>query len=299
MLCEEIEPDQLEVYQGLHYAERKYNGCRGLLDTRKTNNYMINNRRGGNYNYSLPELLEEMVEALPEGCVIDGEICVWRDNDVEDFTLAQRRVSTRQPSKVREYRRTMPVTFMAFDLIYTQGVSIYNTTYEMRKAMLEELIADIEPLNHIECVYNSPRLRQTWDTAIDEGWEGLVLKKSGSLYFPETRTWDWIKVKPTYNEIVTVIGYTKSTKRQFRSLVLVKDDKYMGHCGQGFSDEDLAKIDKRMLKYHGFVKWLELPDEKGVAVVPFKIKIKHYGLGPDGHYKNAIFEGIVDESNTT
>ena len=62
-----------------------------------------------------PELLDPLREALPERCVVDGEIVVVRDDGL-DFDALQLRLHPAE-SRVRKLAAEIPASFVAFDLL--------------------------------------------------------------------------------------------------------------------------------------------------------------------------------------
>ena len=62
-----------------------------------------------------PELLDPLREALPERCVVDGEVVVVRDGGL-DFDALQLRLHPAE-SRVRKLAGEIPASFVAFDLL--------------------------------------------------------------------------------------------------------------------------------------------------------------------------------------
>ncbi|HMI01401.1 MAG TPA: DNA ligase D, partial [Pedobacter sp.] len=74
------------------------------------------------------------------------------------------------------------------------------------------------------------------------GLEGIIAKKSDSLYSKNNRSKEWPKIKVSKRQEVIIAGFTKNedTPKQFSSLLLgVYEDgnlQYVGKVGTGFND---------------------------------------------------------------
>ena len=62
-----------------------------------------------------PELHETLLERLPDGCVIDGEIVIARPHGL-DFDALQMRLHP-AASRVAKLAKETPASFVAFDLL--------------------------------------------------------------------------------------------------------------------------------------------------------------------------------------
>jgi DNA ligase 1 len=84
-----------------------------------------------------PELADAAAN-LPDGTVIDGEILPWKDGSPLPFSLLQKRIGRQAPT--RKVREEIPVIFMAFDLLESQGRDIRTEPLRSRRAELERMI---------------------------------------------------------------------------------------------------------------------------------------------------------------
>jgi ATP-dependent DNA ligase len=100
--------------------EVKWDGFRALVST--VNGLRVRSRRGWNMTELLPQLSN-----LPEGLVLDGELVAWRDGDPY-FPLVCQRVLNRDAS--------IPITFVAFDVLRIDGENMMDASFEERRAAL-------------------------------------------------------------------------------------------------------------------------------------------------------------------
>src|SRR5579862_4905713 len=89
-----------------------------------------------------------------------------------------------------------------------------------------------------------------FESAKKIGLEGIMAKKSDSLYRPGERTNEWLKIKVNKRQEMVIGGFTKNedTSKAFSSLLVgvfeKKDFIYKGKIGTGFSD----KLQKDLLR---------------------------------------------------
>ncbi|NMM09420.1 MAG: ATP-dependent DNA ligase [Polaromonas sp.] len=130
-----------------------------------------------------PELAQ-MGDALPDGSVLDGEIVVWRDGRVQPFAELQKRIGRKTVGA--KLLRDLPVVLLAYDLLEWQGSDLRALPQSDRRALLDELIADVRH----PALLDSPTLHgDSWlelarqrEAARAMGVEGMMLKQRGAHY---------------------------------------------------------------------------------------------------------------------
>lgn len=275
-LCEEILPTKLEKFDRNFIAQKKYDGTRAVIDLLE--GFKVYNRYGRDYTKQFPEFQEAVKLG---GVVLDGEIVYCEDSiEGKDSRVAsQRRCSTRDLFKQKELRKEFPVQFVAFDIVYLDYDNIMSKPLIERLEILKDVVENCN-LKNIKVSPMYENIIEAWELSKNNGWEGIIIKRKKSVYLPNRRSYDWIKVKHTVEEIVEVIGITEGTGSRantFGALELSKNDAYVGKCGTGFTDDDINEI---MEIWNG---------------EPIKVKIKHYGYTKDGIMTNAVFVGLVHE----
>ncbi|MFN5907641.1 MAG: ATP-dependent DNA ligase [Planctomyces sp.] len=133
-----------------------------------------------------PEL-ERVCSGLPDGTVLDGEITAWQGDRLLPFAELQKRIHRR--SVTPRLLATVPVRFIAFDLLEQAGVDLRQESGLLRRGRLEEL-----PRSHLQ-------LRQS---CREQRVEGLMLKHVDAVY--ETGRvvgawWKW-KIEPFHCDAV-------------------------------------------------------------------------------------------------
>ncbi len=97
---------------------------------------------------------------------------------------------------IRLLARTLPATYVVFDLLYDRYRSLLDQPFSQRRERLDERLGD---LGRPQVAF-SPGIvvagRPLFREACRRGLEGLVAKRLASRYRPGKRTKDWIKIKP-------------------------------------------------------------------------------------------------------
>src|SRR5439155_2058115 len=111
-------------------------------------------------NRYFPELIAPLAAALPQRCVIDGEIVIVGPNGL-DFEALLLRIHP-AASRVKLLAGQTPASFVAWDLLAVGDEDLREVPLETRRERLEQLLADAAPQVHL-----SPATR---DRALAEDW---------------------------------------------------------------------------------------------------------------------------------
>src|SRR6478672_9058914 len=120
--------------------EPKWDGFRAIV-FRNGDEAYIQSRDLRPLNRYFPELERACVERLPKGCVIDGEIVVAGAHGLDFETLQQRLHPS--ASRVANFAKTKPASFVAFDLLSAGGRSTMPLPQAERRMRLERLLASV------------------------------------------------------------------------------------------------------------------------------------------------------------
>jgi bifunctional non-homologous end joining protein LigD len=143
-------------------------------------------RNGNDVTGTYPELADmaESVGARP--MVLDGEVVAY-DGEHPSFSLLQSRMRVTDRNRARKLAQDTPVTYLVFDVLYLDGASTTELSYDERRRLLDEL--------HLA----GPRWQTppTFADAVgldilqiskDHGLEGVVVKRRESRYRPGRRS---------------------------------------------------------------------------------------------------------------
>ena len=152
-----------------------------------------------------PELLGPLREAVPERCVVDGEIVVVdADSRGLDFDALLQRIHPAE-SRINRLAAETPASFVAFDLLALGDDSLLEESMEQRRAGLVGAVVEND------VVRVTPA---TTDRAVAEDWfhrfegaglDGIVAKPLSGTYEPGKRS--LVKVKHQRTADCAVAGY--------------------------------------------------------------------------------------------
>ncbi len=221
--------------------EIKFDGFR-MIAAIKKGDATLTSRNLNDYTNKFPSIIKELKKIKHE-CVLDGEIVALDSKGRSNFQLLQ---NFRSDGNV-------PVVYYLFDILWCDGYSLENKPLLERKKILKELLPVSNKLRYSDDIAGHGKA--LFESAEKEGLEGIIAKKSDSIYTEGIRTRNWLKIKTELRQEAIICGYTEpaGSRKYFGSLVLGinQADKliYIGQTGTGFTDQTLEKIYRLMLKY--------------------------------------------------
>jgi bifunctional non-homologous end joining protein LigD len=222
--------------------EVKWDGIRAVAYAGETLSLL--SRNGKEMAGQFPELGE--IRDLAPGCVLDGEIVLLQEGR-NDIQALLGRFQETDPRRIQEDSLTLPVTYVAFDILEADGAPLIHLPLEERRRILEERVTEGKYLVRSLAVKGDGE--RYYAGAVKRGLEGVIAKRLGSPYEPGARSDAWLKVKAIRTCDCVVFGYTRGGGARagiFGALVLGLCDGrkgvYIGRVGTGFSDADLGAI---------------------------------------------------------
>jgi bifunctional non-homologous end joining protein LigD len=240
--------------------------------------------------------------------VVDGEVVVTDETGVSNFSALQNWRSEADGHLV----------FYAFDILWLNGKDLTQLPLIQRKEILKSQMPDDERIRFSDSFDTSGT--EFYKTAQEMGLEGIMAKKNDSLYYPDNRSKEWLKIKANKRQEVVIGGYTinEGSNKLFSSLLVgvFHDDElhYTGKIGTGFSQ----KLQKEMMEQFKKFKTNKnpfhvLPDvNKPSRFRPNPPKAEAYWLKPelicevsyaeltsDGVMRHPSFEGMRSDKKAT
>ena len=179
--------------------------------------------------------------------ILDGEIVALDANGRPSFEEIQQRMGLSSESEIRRKMKEVPVTYMVFDLMWSDGHPFLKEPYTGRRRRLQAL-----KLNGAS--WQTPPYEQGGGPAMLEasrkaGLEGVMAKKLDSPYEPGKRSGAWVKVKNRQGQELVIGGWLEGEGKRRGvpgSLLVGYFDKgdfvYAGKVGTGFTDAMLEKL---------------------------------------------------------
>jgi ATP-dependent DNA ligase len=194
--------DALPEEAGFQF-EPKWDGFRALA-FRRADGLLLQSRDLKPLNRYFPELERALLEALPAGCVLDGEIVVATPAGL-DFDALQQRLHPAR-SRVERLARETPARFVAFDLLGVDGESTMALAQAERRVLLEGLLTDARPPLHLTPATTDRAQAQRWLAEFEgAGLDGVVAKIESAAYQPGKRA--MLKIKHVRSADCVVAGF--------------------------------------------------------------------------------------------
>jgi ATP-dependent DNA ligase len=206
------------VPEGPFLYEPKWDGFRAIV-FRGGGDAYIQSRDLRPLDRYFPELRERVLSALPDGCVLDGEIVIAGPAGLEFETLQLRLHPA--ASRVARLAAESPASFVAFDLLAVDGRDIRGEPQHERRRRLEHLLQAAAPPIHLTPVTKDHALAVEWlDRFEGAGLDGVVAKARDAAYQPGKRAMIKIKHARTADCVVAGFRWHKSGGDRIGSLLL-------------------------------------------------------------------------------
>jgi len=188
--------------------EPKWDGFRAIIAVAPDGSVEIGSRGSKPLTRYFPELVAEAERQLPPGTVVDGEIIV-RQPTAGGERLDWERLSQRihpADSRVQKLAVETPASFVGFDLLARDGVSLMDAPFAERRAALEAVLASIEAPLHLSQTTQDAAVARRWLVEFEgAGLDGVIAKPLASTYEPGKRT--MLKIKHSRTADVVLIAY--------------------------------------------------------------------------------------------
>ena len=192
-------------------AEWKWDGIRGQIIRRGGQHFVWS--RGEELMTDRFEEFAQLLDFVPDGTVLDGEIIAWDGSAPLPFAQLQRRIGRKTvPKKVL---REAPVVLLAYDLLEGGGTDLRDRPLAERRARLEALIAPLPPdvplrLSPVIDFDSWENLAKLREGARERLAEGFMLKRRASPYLAGRKKGDWWKWKVDPLTIDAVMIYAQA-----------------------------------------------------------------------------------------
>src|SRR5262245_29853442 len=204
--------------EGDFLFEPKWDGFRAIV-YRGASDLHIQSRELKPLDRYFPELHQALIERLPPGCVLDGEIVIASPRGL-DFDALQMRLHP-AASRVAKLAAEIPSSFVAFDLLALEGRSLMAAPQRERRAALENLMKAAGPPLHLTPMTLDRDLAARWLEQFEgAGLDGVIAKPSHLPYQPGRRSMLKIKHARTADCVVAGFRWYKDTDDAVGSLLL-------------------------------------------------------------------------------
>ena len=253
MLAQMVEntAEAIHEHGGLTAFEYKYDGARIQIH-RRDGEIQIFSRRLSEVTESIPDIVKIVSERVQGADIIlEGEvIAVGADGKPLPFQDLMRRFT--RVKNVEEKVEQIPLKLFLFDILYADGDLLIDEPYEKRWRQLEE----ITPANLLVkriITDDVEEAERFFVKALEEGQEGLMVKRLDSPYTPGSRGKLWFKVKPaeTLDVVVVAADWGSGRRRGWLSnyhLGVWEKGEYLviGKTFKGLTDVEFKWMTERL-----------------------------------------------------
>jgi bifunctional non-homologous end joining protein LigD len=289
--------------EGWQY-EIKWDGYRALGYVNK-NKADLKSRNNKSFN----EKFYPIYDALKRwniNAVVDGEIVVINEKGVPDFSGLQ----------LWRSEADGHIAYYLFDILWLEGVDVMDLPLTERREILH---AVVQPDSLIKLSENfNATGKEFFELAAKMRLEGIMAKKINSVYTPNLRTKEWLKIKTEKRQEAIIAGYTKNenTSKQFSALLLGlyenNELQFIGPVGTGFTnklqEELLEKLKplqtgtcpfKVIPDYNKPSRFRPNPPKAEVTWVKPQLicEISFRELTRDGAIRHPSFKGLREDKN--
>ena len=258
--------------------EVKWDGLRTLV-FKNGDLIELQNRNLRNVTAGFPELKELKSSLRAKNAILDGEAVILGKDGTPDFGSLQNRFGVDDPKRVSVLSKTIPVTYVAFDLLHLDGTDFLSTPLLERKEKLRSILTEGPHLlfgDHVET-----HGIKFFKEASKKGFEGVIAKDRRSPYLPGSRGSHWIKIKGTRTQDCVIVGYTNGEgfrSQTFGSLVVAgygSDGRlrHLTNVGGGFDNQTLEDVKGRLAKLERKTPVLTEPVDAPTPVTWVKPKL--------------------------
>jgi len=260
-LCQRLNSaEEIIEKMGEVYAEPKYDGTRVQLHYKREQLLKTFTRNLEESSPMFPELAQAVKTLDCESCILDAE-AVGYDPKTGKLMLFQQTMHRKRKHGIEELSKDIPLRFFVFDILEKDGESLIQMPLSQRKAVLKKVFKDNEHFVHSPFIEtnDATTLHEYHVDQLAKGLEGVVIKKTTSVYQSGRKGYSWVKIKEaegtrgklsdTVDAIVMGYFHAKGARTDFGvgSLLLgILNEKQeivtVSKVGSGLSEEVAKEI---------------------------------------------------------
>ena len=261
----------LKTFDKKYWGSRKIDGLRCLIYLGEDGKLHTASRGATNYDAAMIEILEhpDLIQLFKDNptLIMDGE-CYKHG-----YSLQQLNSVARTQVKAVDYEI---LQFYWYDIVDLN--SPVTERINKIKELAGPLSLTVEPEREFQ--YGELRIQLVphvevsgWDNImalhneyVSEGWEGLVIRLESSLYGPNKRTNDWLKVKCYKQDTYKVIGIEQGLRKYDDMVFVLETEEGKQFKAKPFGDrnqkiEYTDNFEEKYQNHLGDVKYFYYSDE--------------------------------------
>jgi DNA ligase-1 len=238
------------------WLEPKYDGIRAQLH--KTGDAVaLFSRDLRPLDDEFPEILTA-ARRLTGDFILDGELIAYAEGRKLGFADLQKRLGRKMAdadlfTTVVGHEGSVPLRFIAFDLLWHDGQDLLGKSLQVRRLALESLGLTLPfEIISIHSAETPSEIEAHFKQALQLGHEGLIAKDPTSHYTPGRRGKAWIKLKgvmPTLDCVVVCAeqGHGKRSDVLSDYTFAIRDEatghlRILGKAYSGLTDDEIEEL---------------------------------------------------------
>ena len=182
--------------------ELKWDGYRAIAECNNSS-IKLYSRNGLSFNERYPVIVQQL-QRMKLHAVLDGEVVLFNEDDRPDFQKLQHYDSNRH----------LPLVYYVFDILSLEKKDLCSLPLIERKKILKKILKKNSVIRYSD--HFEEKGVAFFEEVRKQKLEGIMAKKSESLYVPGIRTKEWLKLKNTLTRKISCIILV------IRELVLMK-----------------------------------------------------------------------------
>jgi len=250
-------------------VEVKYDGARVQVHI-KGDKVKIFSRRLTDVTRSLPDIVKVVKDYINvDEAILEGEVVAIERDSGKPLPFQTLMKRFRRVYNIKETMDMIPTKLYLFEIIYVNGRLLLNTPYIDRYSILRNHVSE-DLLAERIVTSNIREAEDFYRKALEEGHEGVMIKKLDSPYILGVRGRYWIKVKSKETVDLVIVGAEWGHGRRHNWL----SDYYLaaydpgkgdyavvGKTFKGLTDEEFQYMTRRlknlMIKDEGYRVWVK------------------------------------------
>lgn len=285
--------------------ELKLDGVR-LLAEKDGVRASLHGRKLREMTATYPEVARAVRSLAPSRVVLDGEVVTFDTSGRPSFIRLAQRMHLEKAHEVKRAMVSVPVVYVAFDVLAIGERDLRPLPVEARKELLSALLPAPGAMRVLDWLDGDARPLMAF--CAERGLEGVVAKRKGSPYRPGPRRGDeWVKMKRERDEDFVVVGFTRGEggRERLGALDVASwvDGKLFnrGKVGSGIDEPSIDALLARLepIVTHSQVATGEMaPAPRGRThvkpLVVVRVRFAGFSEG-DGQIRHGVFGGIRDD----
>jgi bifunctional non-homologous end joining protein LigD len=280
--------------------EIKVDGYRMLARVEDGRAHLLS-RRAKDWSVEFAGVASALTRLDTRAALLDGEVAAFLPDGRASFQALQNHLGA----------SPLPLGYVAFDLLFVDGMDLRPRPIEERKERLRQLIAGSPHARPIVRFgdYIVGRGSEVWAAVCGQGVEGVISKRRGQPY-RSGRGLDWQKVKCTQRAEFIVGGFTEPEDGHGLSGFLVGERHgarlaFVGRVGAAMTGREAdalrSYLEQRKVARCPFTPAPSrmLTGSRARWVVPeLVVEVQYLERTDDGGMRHPIFKGIRVEDAT-